>query len=273
MIKDEGPRECDRVPVNPSFVQREYVDFMNPTEIKLQNKSGPPKTNFADDLCFYLTNHAVDADLDTGSPSIISIFAQKIIASHYAIHLRQIRQIILKSQIQFRRRSDFMGVNIAPVEANWSDCQTLSKRLQHYCLDLESIIFQFKLPLERPDPHRINSWQDSEVDFQMLYCQFYHALNWVDKVNSSITGLTGIVGNQQALREQQLSLEAADRARNITILGLLFVPLAYVATIFSMSDEYAPGGEMFWLYFAISIPMMGLVFGIYQGVNWARNRK
>jgi hypothetical protein len=91
-------------------------------------------------------------------------------------------------------------LDLAAVEANWSDCQTLERRLQLHCLDLEGILVQLRLPLERPDPREINSWQDVAADFQMLYHQYNHARSWVEKINSSMTALTGIAGNRQAFR-------------------------------------------------------------------------
>lgn len=106
----------------------------------------------------------------------------------------------------------------------------------------------------------------------MLHHRFENARNWVGKINASITGLTGIAGNRQAFREQQLSLEAAVRTQNITTLGLLFVPLAYIATLFSMSGEYGPGGGKFWLYFLIAFPVTMLVMVAFVAMGWVRKR-
>jgi Mg2+ and Co2+ transporter CorA len=167
-----------------------------------------------------------------------------------------------------RRQYDFAALNLADVEANWSSCQTLEKRLHQYCNDLEYILAQLHIPLKRPDFAQDVSWTDVNVDFQMLHYQFENARNWVSKINSNITGLTGIAGNRQAFREQQLSLNAATRTRNITTVGLLFVPLAYVATLFSMSGEFAPGGDRFWLYFAIALPVTMVVFAAYCSLDY-----
>ncbi|KAF4998941.1 hypothetical protein FDECE_11655 [Fusarium decemcellulare] len=246
MIKDEGPTEGQIVPVSLKPIGGGYIDFL-PADTESKAKRGPPRTGIADDLCFYLTNHSRVPGLTWDSPGNVAIFVKKIIVSHYSRHLDQLRRIIMQSQKPMRRHSDFKELGLAAVEANWSDCQTLEKRLHQYCLDLEDILFQMRLPLERPDPRQITSWQDVGADFQMLHYQFDHARTWVGKFNSSISALTGIAGNRQAFREQQVSLQAADRARNITILGLVFVPLAYVATLFSMSDGYAPGEEKFWM--------------------------
>ena len=45
----------------------------------------------------------------------------------------------------------------------------------------------------------------------------------------------------------------------LTILGITFIPLAYVASLFSMSDGYRPGGELFWVYFAVALPLVVLI--------------
>ncbi|KAH9907264.1 hypothetical protein F4778DRAFT_721213, partial [Xylariomycetidae sp. FL2044] len=48
--------------------------------------------------------------------------------------------------------------------------------------------------------------------------------------------------------------------KRLTLIAMVFIPLSYVATLFSMGDKYAPGQDGFWLYFAVSIPTLLLVF-------------
>ncbi|KAH7151918.1 hypothetical protein B0J13DRAFT_547140 [Dactylonectria estremocensis] len=269
-VTDKGPTRGCSFPACAKPT-RGYVDFL-PADIQAKTLQGPPRTSMADDMCFYLATHSTLPGLTWETPEIVAIFAKKIIASLYARHFDHLRTTVIRSQLPMRRQSDFMGLELAAVESNWSDCQTLEKRLSKCCLDLEELLIQLQLPLERPNPGQITSWREVGADFQMLYHQFNYARNWTEKINSSITGLAGIAGNRQAFREQQLSLQAADRARNITTIGLVFVPLAYVATLFSMSEEYAPGGEKFWLYFAISIPTTLFVLVAYQCANWIGKR-
>ncbi|KAF5248736.1 hypothetical protein FANTH_5806 [Fusarium anthophilum] len=259
-------------PVGQQPAEVAYVDFFA-SAIGVTVKQGPPKTSIADDLCFYLANYSSLPGLTCETPDIVSLFLQKIVASLYLRHLDQLRKTIAQSQSPMRWTSDFGKLDLATVEANWSDCQTLERRLQLHCLDLEGLLVQLRLPFERPDPRKINSWQDVTADFQMLYHQYNHARSWVEKLNSSMAAMAGIAGNRQAFREQQVSLEAAVRARNITTLGLVFIPLAYVATLFSMSSDYAPGGERFWLYLVISIPMVLVVLGVYQCMNYRGERE
>ncbi|KLO97362.1 Uncharacterized protein LW93_3340 [Fusarium fujikuroi] len=267
VAKNEAAGRGHVFPVGQQPAEGAYVDFFA-SDIGIMLKQSPPKTSIADDLCFYLANYSSLPGLNYETPDIVSLFLQKIVASLYLRHLDQLRKTIAQSQSPMRWTSDFGKLDLAAVEANWSDCQTLERRLQLHCLDLEGILVQLRLPFERPDPREINSWQDVAADFQMLYHQYNHARSWVEKLNSSMTALAGIAGNRQAFREQQVSLEAAVRTRNITTLGLVFVPLAYVATLFSMSGDYAPGRERFWLYLVISIPMVLAVLGVYQCMNY-----
>lgn len=84
-----------------------------------------------------------------------------------------------------------------------------------------------------------------------------------ERVNASTTGLASILGSRQAFKEQQLSLHAAEKSRGLTFIGLIFIPLAFISSIFSMSEPYGPGGDMFWLYFAISLPVGLIVLAAY----------
>jgi hypothetical protein len=74
-----------------------------------------------------------------------------------------------------------------------------------------------------------------------------------DALVDSMTGLSGIVGNKQALKR-------AKSSRALAIIGLVFIPLAYTSALFSMSEQYSPGADYFWIYFAVSIPLMVIVF-------------
>jgi Mg2+ and Co2+ transporter CorA len=68
-----------------------------------------------------------------------------------------------------------------------------------------------------------------------------------------VTSLVQIVESRQSFAETR-------NLSRLTYLALVFVPLAYVSSLFSMSGETAPGGKFFWVYFAVSIPLLGAVF-------------
>jgi hypothetical protein len=63
------------------------------------------------------------------------------------------------------------------------------------------------------------------------------------------------VGNRQSLFE-------ARSVRLLTLLGMTVLPLSFTSGLFSMSGEYAPGNSHFWVFFAVSVTLIGLIFGI-----------
>jgi len=237
-----------------------YIDFL-PEDAQAQTGDGPTRTSLTEDLSFYLMNYSHTEGVNWDTPDVVLLFARKIVASHYARLFDYLRKTIIKYQDFMRRQVDFKSLSLEKVETNWSDTQTLVRRLNELFVDLEEILVSLGIPLERPNPQGISSWQDVDADFQMLYHTSGYARRWAEEMNSAMTGLTGIAGNRQGLREQ-------GRARHLTGLGLVFVPLTYIATLFSMSTDVAPGGGRFWLYFAIAIPSVLVVLVAYQSATW-----
>lgn len=67
----------------------------------------------------------------------------------------------------------------------------------------------------------------------------------------------------QLLDSRRSTLEAANVSR-LTYIALVFVPLSWVASLFSMSDEYSPGHRYFWVYVATALPLM--IFVLFLSV-------
>jgi hypothetical protein len=68
-----------------------------------------------------------------------------------------------------------------------------------------------------------------------------------------VTSLIQIVDTRQSLAE------TANITR-LTVLALVFIPLSYVASLFSMNEKNMPGSAHFWVYFAVAIPATVVVF-------------
>ena len=62
----------------------------------------------------------------------------------------------------------------------------------------------------------------------------------------------------QAIDSRRLLIETINISR-LTYLALSFIPLMFVSGLFSIINNIAPGGRIFELYFAVSIPLFTLV--------------
>ncbi|KAM6513511.1 hypothetical protein FALCPG4_015918 [Fusarium falciforme] len=244
-----------------------YVDFL-PQRDQMKCSTGPPRTAMLDDLSYYLQTHS--QHLNLGDSLAPTFFVRKIVACHYARQLEYLRKIILKVQQKLAHHIDLSRFTITEVESQWSDVQTLERRIIQYCRDLTDIMTQLHIPENAGERGSVGDWKNTESDFQFLYSQCQALQHRAEMLNSSITALASIVGNRQAFKEQQLSqlatersVREARRARAIVLVGLVFIPLSLTSSLFSMSQPYGPGQEEFWVYFAVSIPFAALVILVY----------
>lgn len=109
-------------------------------------------------------------------------------------------------------------------------------------------------------------WKDPTTDFEFLNARFEEIGHRVSKLKTTIATLPSIVGNHHGFKTQSLSLEAYNQSASeaksmkaLTILGIVFIPLAYVSSLFSMSGLYARDNDKVWLYIAVSSPLTAMV--------------
>ena len=96
-------------------------------------------------------------------------------------------------------------------------------------------------------------------------------------LESSISVVTSVVQIVEARR----SFNEASNIRRLTILALIFVPLSYVSSLFSMNSTNALGSPHFWVYFVVAIPVTLLVvmvarvprLGSWNSVAWLKARR
>lgn len=216
------------------------------------------------DLVFYLQHHTSHLPL---LPSLVdppSTFALKLIASHYLALFNFSRGLVSDVQFHMSRHGHDALAHLGATFVNagqWSDAQALERRLGEYCEDVEDAMLRCGIPLSDPHLSPVGAdWSDSAIDFQMLRMRLRDVRRRAELLNAAITGLASVSGSQQALRE-------ARSTKALTLVGLVFIPLAYTATLFSMTEPFGPGEEMFWVYFAVAGPLVICVLGGYWVLN------
>lgn len=134
--------------------------------------------------------------------------------------------------------------------------KALERRLGDYCEDVEDTMLRCGIPLSDAELSQSGDWLDSTADFQMLRMRLRDVRRRAELLNAAITGLASVSGSQQALRE-------ARSTKALTLAELVFIPLAYTATLFSMAGPFGPGEEMFGVYSAVAGPLVLCVLGGY----------
>ncbi|KAI0141206.1 hypothetical protein GGR57DRAFT_509264 [Xylariaceae sp. FL1272] len=239
-----------------------YPDF-SPHRDQTKNPNGPPHTSFLDDISFYLCHHL--AKLDLHDPLCPLWFIENIIASHYTKTVEFVDATLEKMQYNLSRRDNMSQFKLTDVEEQWSDIQAWDRRIAEFKNDLYGIMLQLRhtpSDLAFDHPKELGT---SGTNYRFLLLRLTEIGQRVQSVSTSVAAVVSMTASRTAMKVQELSLQMADQSvreaknvRALTILGLVFIPFAYTSSLFSMAERYAPGGDLFWVYFVVSFPLLGL---------------
>lgn len=84
---------------------------------------------------------------------------------------------------------------------------------------------------------------------------------WENRTREIVSSALGLL----SLVESHKSLEEAESARILAILGTVYLPLSLTAGILSMAGDFVPGKLYFWVFFAVAAPLMFLSFLAMMG--------
>jgi hypothetical protein len=242
-----------------------YVDFLPPSPRTANaNKPPHPHGSMLKDLIYYFEHHPgqISPELWT-KPSASSLFVKKIVAAHY-LQLVDYIKVMLPS-LELRLTTAWVEE-----QEQWKSLQTISRRCGNYRDDIEDILLSLDYPLEAPQPNtrepgnRHPKWQNCEKDFQYIYFRLKILKERADTLMQAMTGLASIAGNRQ-------NLEEAKRVKRLNLLALLFIPLAYTSSLFSMQDNFMPGNGKFWVYWVSALSVVALTLIVTWVLDSALN--
>lgn len=167
---------------------------------------------------------------------------------------------IMTSERPLMRRDTFHDYSIGWAQNRWSDIKEVTMRCSEYIESLESMMTQFQIPFEDPKPSSKDGWQGSVLDLQYCLYRAKVLLQRAGELNNAYSSLTGIVNAELSLVEARRSIREAKSMKILTIVAMIFIPLSFTSGMFSMADAYAPGGKYFWIFWAVSTPLVVLVF-------------
>ncbi|KAF1996685.1 hypothetical protein P154DRAFT_565879 [Amniculicola lignicola CBS 123094] len=246
------------LPKNHAF-QDGYNDFLpSVSKERVLSKDPHPHTSMLRDLSHYFENHS---DLiparKWAAPATASFFLKKIVAAHY-LQLVDYIKVMLPS-LELRLTTAWVEE-----QDQWKSLQTISRRCGNYRDDIEDTLLSLGYPVQDlPYPETgPDVWLDDKVDFQYIYFRLKTLKQRTDTLIQAMTGLASIAGNRQ-------NLEEAKVVKRLTLVALLFIPLSFTSSLFSMQDGFAPGAAKFWIYWVTAIAAIALTFSATWVLNYA----
>jgi hypothetical protein len=105
-----------------------------------------------------------------------------------------------------------------------------------------------------------------------LVRDYEHIAANIDSCGRRLEAMTLIITSFIMIAESRRSFLETMNVSRLTYLALIFVLLTFVSSLFSMAGDTAPGAKDSWVYFAVAIPALALVFLIARppnrGIPW-----
>ncbi|KAF3040053.1 hypothetical protein E8E12_002043 [Didymella heteroderae] len=236
-----------------------YIDFVPPARVingQIPPMSDHPHESMLRDLVYYYLTDAgrLEGEEVWDKPSTSAFFVKKIVAAHSLQLADYIKSVLPSLELK-------LTTGWVEEKEQWKGLQTISRRCGNYRDDLEDTLLSLGYSLTTPSKFAKPNWEDCEVDYQYAYFRMKILKERADNLMTSMTGLASIAGNHQ-------NLEEAKRVKRLNLLALLFIPLAYTSSLFSMQDEYMPNKSQFWVYWVCAI---GVVI-FTSVVTWVLDR-
>jgi Mg2+ and Co2+ transporter CorA len=100
------------------------------------------------------------------------------------------------------------------------------------------------------------------VDVDLILADFEAIKKDIDDLGRRLENMLPVVTSLVQIMDARQSLAETANISRLTVLALVFVPLSYVSSLFSMNSTHMPGGPHFWMYFAVAFPVTLIVFTV-----------
>jgi hypothetical protein len=222
-----------------------YEDFLGPIPFSKfsQQGKGDLRGGMLRELIYYWSRSS-PACFDPTDPSLQSLayYPLRIVAAEWVKYVAVMQYCIKQYEYQHDRLPELERFNKDLRELQgWRRRSMMSKgkvrsilRLlksnERGCQDLEALI----------------------EDYELISTKIEEAGRRLENMLPVVMTLVQIADARRSFAE------TADISR-LTVLALVFVPLTFVASLFSMNTETMPGSKDFWIYFAVAVPVTLLV--------------
>jgi len=112
----------------------------------------------------------------------------------------------------------------------------------------------------------MGNWGDAELGGRRaeLLEDYGYLASSINGFGRRLENMLPVVTSLVQVIDSRRSFAETANITRLTVLALIFVPLNYTSSLFSMMPDKAPGGEKFWVYFTVAVPITVLVFLIAQ---------
>ncbi|OAG04470.1 uncharacterized protein CC84DRAFT_1217922 [Paraphaeosphaeria sporulosa] len=229
-----------------------YEDFVPPGPLSagFTGYTGVQSGSLLEDLQYYWTLDLPNC-FDATNPSLqaLSYYPLNIVAAEWVKYVAVMNHCIKQFEYQHNHLPELDQFN-----RDLTELQAWSRRT---VLSLGKVEWLIRL-LQSPN---FNSHKDDRQldclseDLELILHKMQDAGRRLENTMQMVMTSVQIADARRTYAEQA-------NIKRLTVLALVFVPLTFIASLFSMNTEYMPGSKNFWVYFVVALPVTLLVIAI-----------
>jgi Mg2+ and Co2+ transporter CorA len=86
----------------------------------------------------------------------------------------------------------------------------------------------------------------------------------IERIMALATAITSIEESRRATQQNQ-------NMERLTYLVVIFAPLSFISSFFSMTSDLSMLKQTFWIYFVVSVPLIVIVFLVVNPAKFRRS--
>lgn len=198
---------------------------------------------------------------DPSRPTLqaLSYYPLKIVAAEWVNYIA-VMSFALKRNEASDISSD-LQTDLDKLSSSMRELQSWRRRVLTTMEKIRQVIRYLNLP--ESSGNCSEDWAALRMDYDFISTSIQEHSNRLESMIPVVTSFIQLIESRRAL------WETANVTR-LTILALVFIPLSYVATVFSIAEKFGPGGPKFWVYFAVAVPitLLVLLLARVSGKDW-----
>lgn len=254
LLYEKGSKTVRHVTFPTQLFQGGYEDFQPAKSFSEEDYDRPSTLSrlaMLDDLVHnWRIGLPPHMDVDKTSILDISYFPFRIIAAEWVKYVEVMSLSVKKYEYQVDDIRDLAHV-LERFDSDLKALQSWRRRALSSRQKLSSIVQFLRDAKHSTSNHGI-------VDH--LLRDYSYLVSSVESYGKLLESMLPVVTSMVQIVDSRRSFAETANISRLTYLALAFVPLSFISSLFSMSGELAPGGDSFWIYFAVAVPLVVVVF-------------
>ena len=198
-----------------------------------------------DELVYYWTQQRPQA-FDPSAPTLqhLSYYPLKIVAAEWVSYIA----VLGLSLREYELSTSLMGNPIAELDSLNTNLRILQGWRRRILSTQAKLQRNMRFIRTRSGNSSTEDWKDLLEDYEFLATEVANYGEKLEAMVPLVTSAAALIGSRKALTE-------TTNVTRLTALAVVFIPLSYVAALFSMAGAFAPGGNLFWVYFVTAVPL------------------